>query len=103
MLGEDEWCDTTRIYLGARWFANSPQLELARDLLDSVVEGPECDAIWEAYQGDDGDAEEERLRTANQLSAEVNVTDDEEAMAMQMHADMDEEAMEMGMSRSIDF
>ena len=42
-------------------------LDLARDLLDTVVEGPESDAIWEAYQeGDEEsqpgiDADEEEL------------------------------------------
>ncbi|KAG8963848.1 hypothetical protein FRC05_004389 [Tulasnella sp. 425] len=47
--------------------------EFARDLLESVVEGPELDNIWEAYQQsdetDDGTADEEEM--ARQMSMDV--------------------------------
>ncbi len=31
--------------------------DLARDILDSVVSPPECDAMWDTYQGEDGSDE----------------------------------------------
>jgi len=34
-------------------------VEIARELLDVIVQGPEGDAIWEAYQGDDEETQEE--------------------------------------------
>jgi hypothetical protein len=40
---------------------------MAQDLLDLVVDGPEADSIWTAYQvdpgdaGDDGDTDEEDM------------------------------------------
>lgn len=33
--------------------------ELARDLLEQVVEGPEVDTIWASYQGSEGDSQAE--------------------------------------------
>ncbi|KAG8915091.1 hypothetical protein FRC01_003796 [Tulasnella sp. 417] len=51
--------------------------EFARDLLESVVEGPELDNIWEAYQQsdetDDGVTDEEEM--ARQMNMEVEDDD----------------------------
>jgi hypothetical protein len=32
---------------------------MARELLDQVVEGPEADSIWAAYQEQEGERDEE--------------------------------------------
>lgn len=43
------------------------EIETARDLLDLVMDGPEQDSVWAAYQED---LEEERMDTDEALMAE---------------------------------
>lgn len=57
----------------------APPQEFARDVLDNVVEGPESDAIWETFQGEESEERDEDGPDA-----------DEEELAMQMEVPADE-------------
>lgn len=68
--GEGHWyVNLISVYMIAN---NLDTVDMAKDLLEHVVDGPEGDAIWEVYQGnfdnasetDEGDMEAQLLGTA---------------------------------------